>query len=98
MAHGRVVADGPTTEIKGMVGTRVIRATLPAAELDALMALPGVALAERRGQAVVLTCTDSDAAIRALLAAFPDARDIEISGAGLEQAFLQLTGTEDAGE
>ena len=29
MARGRVVADGPTTEIKAMVGSRTIRATLP---------------------------------------------------------------------
>jgi ABC-2 type transport system ATP-binding protein len=43
----------------------------------------------------VLHCSDSDAAIRALLAAFPAARDLEISGAGLEQAFLQLTGGDD---
>ena len=28
MAHGRIVADGPTTEIKAQVGTRTIRATL----------------------------------------------------------------------
>jgi ABC-2 type transport system ATP-binding protein len=95
MAHGRVVADGPTTEIKAMVGARVIRATLPGADLDTLSALPGVTHVERRGEAVVINCSDSDAAIRALLAAFPDARDIEISGAGLEQAFLQLTGAED---
>ena len=33
MAHGRVVADGPTTEIKAMVGSRTIRATLPGVEL-----------------------------------------------------------------
>jgi len=45
-----------------------------------------------RGEAVVLSCSDSDEAIRALLLAYPQARDIEISGAGLEQAFLQLTG------
>jgi ABC-2 type transport system ATP-binding protein len=43
---------------------------------------------------VLLNCSDSDKAIRALLAAYPDARDLEISGAGLEQAFLQLTGRE----
>jgi ABC-2 type transport system ATP-binding protein len=91
MAHGTIVADGPPTEIRAMVGTRTIRATLPAAELDALAALPGVSGAERRGEAVVLSCSDSDAAIRALLAAYPDARDIEIAAAGLEQAFLQLT-------
>jgi hypothetical protein len=38
-----------------------------------------------------LNCSDSDAAIRTLLAAHSDARDIEITAAGLEQAFLQLT-------
>ena len=91
MAHGRIVADGPTTEIKGMVGSRTIRATLPGVDVDALQALPGVAGAERHGAAVTLTCTDSDVAIRALLERYPAARDIEISGAGLEQAFLQLT-------
>jgi ABC-2 type transport system ATP-binding protein len=47
--------------------------------------------AERRGEGVILRCADSDAAIRALLAAYPAARDIEITGAGLEEAFLELT-------
>ncbi|HEY3959221.1 MAG TPA: ABC transporter ATP-binding protein [Solirubrobacteraceae bacterium] len=92
MAHGRIVADGPTNEIKAMVGTRTIRATLPGADTDALAALPGVSGAERRGEAAILSCTDSDAAIRALLASYPGARDIEIAAAGLEQAFLELTG------
>jgi ABC-2 type transport system ATP-binding protein len=95
MAHGLVVADGPPTEIKAMVGTRTIRATLPGADLDALGRLPGVSGVDRRGEAVVLSCADSDAAIRALLGAYPDARDIEIAAAGLEEAFLQLT-AEDA--
>jgi ABC-2 type transport system ATP-binding protein len=96
MAQGSVVADGPTTEIKAMVGSRRIRATLPGADVARLEALPGVSRVERRGEAVVLACTDSDAAVRALLPAFPEARDIEISGAGLEEAFLQLTTGEAA--
>ncbi len=91
MAQGAVVADGPTTEIKAMVGTRTIRATLPGVELERLQSLAGVARAERRGAAIVLSCTDSDGALRALLAQYPDTRDIEVGGAGLEQAFLQLT-------
>jgi ABC-2 type transport system ATP-binding protein len=95
IARGKIVASGPTTEIKAMVGTRAIRATLPGAELDDLGRLPGVTHAERRGEAVVLSCSDSDRAIRALLEQHPEARDIEISGAGLEQAFLQLTGDPD---
>jgi ABC-2 type transport system ATP-binding protein len=95
MARGRVVADGPTTEIKAMVGTRTIRATLPDVALAELEALPGVKQVERRGEAVTLRCGDSDAAIRSLLGAYPAARDVEISGAGLEEAFLQLTGDVD---
>jgi ABC-2 type transport system ATP-binding protein len=96
MAHGRVVADGPTTEIKARVGSRTIRATLPGIADAALLALPGVASVQRRGAAITLRCGDSDAAIRALLAAYPAASDLEISGAGLEEAFLELTGGEDA--
>jgi len=96
MARGRIVADGPATEIKATVGLRTIRATLPDAPLDALNSLPGVKNVDRRGDAVVLHCTDSDAAIRALVADFPAASDLEISGAGLEEAFLQLTGDQNA--
>ena len=94
MAHGEVVADGPTTEIKARVGARTIRATLPDVDDAALAALPGVSRAERHGETVILTGPDSDAAVRALLERYEDARDIEITGAGLEQAFLALTSDE----
>ena len=97
MAAGRIVADGPATEIKARVGRRIVRATLPAADLDELRGLPGVASAERRGEGVVLSCVDSDLALRAFLPAFPDARDIEVSGAGLEDAFLELTASPEEG-
>src|SRR4051795_980978 len=95
MARGRVVADGPTTEIKARGGSRTIRATLPGVAVDDLRALDGVTAVERRGAAVTLRCADSDLAIRALLAAHPQAGDIEISGAGLEEAFLELTGIDE---
>jgi ABC-2 type transport system ATP-binding protein len=91
MARGLIVADGPANEIKATVGRRNIRATLPDARLDLLGDLPGVASVERRGTSVVMSCDDSDRAIRALLAAYPEAKDIEITGAGLEEAFLTLT-------
>jgi ABC-2 type transport system ATP-binding protein len=98
MARGRVVADGPTTEIKAIVGSRTIRATLPDVSLEALERLPGVTRAERRGEAIVLASSDSDASLRELLAAYPEAHDLEVRGAGLEEAFLQLTGDEHAEE
>jgi ABC-2 type transport system ATP-binding protein len=95
MARGRIIADGPSTEIKAKVGGRTIRATLPEAGTAALESLPGVTAVERHGEAVVLACGDSDAALRALLATYPTARDIEVRGAGLEEAFIQLVGDDE---
>ncbi|MFT3851161.1 MAG: ABC transporter ATP-binding protein [Ilumatobacteraceae bacterium] len=92
MARGQIVADGPGTQIKATVGGRTIRATLPDATLDELRALPGVHAADVHGEVITLQCIDSDATVRALLRDFPAVRDLEITGAGLEAAFLQLTG------
>jgi ABC-2 type transport system ATP-binding protein len=91
MARGVVVADGPATEIKATVGLRTIRATLPGADVAQLAALPGVTNVDTRGESVRLNCSDADTALRAFLPAFPAADDIEVSGAALEDAFLQLT-------
>jgi ABC-2 type transport system ATP-binding protein len=95
MARGRIVADGPATEIKAKVGTRTIRATLPAVDLADLQALPGVLSADRHGDAITLSCSDTDVALSALLRSFPGARDTEVRGASLEEAFLELTVDED---
>ncbi len=91
IAKGQVVADGPATEIKARAAARAIRGTLPGADLEALRSLPGVLAADRHGAAVILSCTDSDIALRALLPAFPAMRDIEVSGGSLEEAFMELT-------
>ena len=56
------------------------------------------ALEEESLPGSVLVCSDSDVALRALLAASPDVRDIEVTGAGLEDAFVQLTRDERAAE
>ena len=61
-----------------------------------LLALPGVLSGEIHGDVAVLSCIDGDSALRALLAAYPEARDIEITGGGLEQVFLELTGVKEA--
>jgi ABC-2 type transport system ATP-binding protein len=95
MANGRVVADGSATEIKSVVDVRTIRATLPGVTVADLDTLPGVRAVELRGDSVQLTCTDSDLALRALLSRFDGARDIEVRGGGLDEAFRQLTGGDD---
>jgi ABC-2 type transport system ATP-binding protein len=95
IARGRVIADGPATEIKARAGARAIRATLPGTGTTLLGTLPGVVSAERHGDAVLLSCSDSDAALRGLLGSFPAARDIEVRGGSLEEAFLELTAGEE---
>src|SRR5215469_6124239 len=91
IANGRVVADGAGTEIKAQAASRTIRGTLPDADAAALRALPGVIAADRHGDAVILSCSDADTALRALLAAYPAIRDVEVRGGSLEEAFMELT-------
>ena len=90
MAAGKVVADGPPTEIKAMVGPA--RSARRCRMRDRRpRAAPGRHARRASRRVDRARCSDSDAAIRALLAQHPEARDIEISGAGLEEAFLELT-------
>jgi ABC-2 type transport system ATP-binding protein len=93
LREGRIVADGATTEVRALAGGRTLRCTLPLADLDALGSLPGVASVSVHGNGVSMTCTDSDATVRALLGRYPEAHDIEIGGADLNEVFLALTAT-----
>jgi ABC-2 type transport system ATP-binding protein len=91
ISRGRIVADGPATEIKARAAARTIRATLHAVDLTKLGALPGVIAADRHGDTIILSCSDADDALKALIATFPYIRDVEIGGGSLEEAFLELT-------
>lgn len=95
IAAGRVVADGPVTQIKAVASARMVRATLDAPASHDMLLLPGVQSAEVHGQVVTLRCTDADIATRALLDQFPDARDLEVRAAPLTEAILQLTAEGD---
>ncbi len=90
MRAGRVVADGTAAQIKSVVSGRTIRATLPDADPARLAGLAGVDSVEVRGDTVLLACSDSDAALRVLLAN-TSAHDIEVTARNLEDAFLALT-------
>jgi ABC-2 type transport system ATP-binding protein len=91
MRTGQVIADGSVAEVRATVSGRTLRAVVAGATESTLRTLPGVRTAEVRGDRIALSCTDSDAALRALLAGYPRARDIEVEAVGLEAAFLALT-------
>ncbi|WP_200834354.1 ABC transporter ATP-binding protein [Amycolatopsis alkalitolerans] len=95
MRGGRIVADGSVAQVRALAGGRSLRAVVPGATATAIANLPGVTEYQLRGQRIAVSSTDSDATLRALLTAFPDAHDIEITAIGLEGAFLSLTSEEE---
>jgi len=95
LRHGRVVADGTSSEIKAMAAGRTVRATLPGASEAVLTNVPGAENVEVRGETVLVHSSDSDATARYLLTQTA-ARDLEITARGIEDAFIALTG-DDAG-
>ena len=91
MARGRVVADGTPSAIKDSVGLRVIRFSIEHAGIAGLETLPGAVSATAHGNRIELRCSNSDSALRALIATRPDAHDIEVAGIALEDAFITIT-------
>ena len=90
VSHGQVVADGTAAQVKALVSGRTVRATLAEADVTTLQGLPGVETVEVRGDSVLIATTDSDAVARHLLTT-TEARDLEITSRGLEDAFISLT-------
>ncbi|WP_037362415.1 ABC transporter ATP-binding protein [Amycolatopsis orientalis] len=98
MRAGEIAADGSVAEVRALAGGRTIRAVLPGGVSEHLVStLPAVTSFELRGERVALSSSDSDTTLRALLAAVPAVRDIEIGAVGLEGAFLSLTSDETEG-
>jgi ABC-2 type transport system ATP-binding protein len=90
IAGGRKIADGTSDEIKKVVAGRTVSFDLTGTSAG-LDRLPGVVAVEIRGDRARLSTTDSDATVVALASAGL-VRDLEVVGAGLEEAFMTLTG------
>lgn len=95
---GRVIASGPPSQIRGLVRTKIVRFTLDAPDRDRLSRLPGVDAVEVRGRDVSLRCIDADLTVPALYACGLSVRDLQVVGAGLEEAFLHLTSAAGAAD
>jgi len=90
LSQGRVVAEGTPAEVKaGSAGKQVrCRTRLP---LDEVRQIPGVATARLDGATLELTTGAAEDVLRALLSRDTSLADLEVTAAGLEQAFLALT-------
>ncbi|WP_030482359.1 ABC transporter ATP-binding protein [Nocardioides aequoreus] len=94
VAGGRVVADGPTAQIRAHATGRVVHADLDPATAAAtaarLRALPGVTQVDLDGSRVSVRAADSDAVALALLTGL-GGRGLEVVTGSLEDAFVHLT-------
>ena len=94
--RGRLLADGTPAEIKAKAGARRITFHLDRVDEQFLLGLPALANLEVRRDFVQIQTSDSDATLYAVLDAGLRPRDIEVTGLGLEQAFLAITAEDDA--
>ena len=85
----------PRHRDQSAAGSSTLRATLPGADLVVSVGAARGDQRRRPGRGGRTLVPDSDAALREMLRLFPAARDIEVRGAGLEEAFLELTADGD---
>lgn len=88
--RGKVVATGSPAEIKARTAGKRVRCVTRLAP-ETVASLPEVKDVTRHGAALEILAARAEPLVQALLAADPGLSDLEVSGAGLEQAFLALT-------
>jgi ABC-2 type transport system ATP-binding protein len=92
IAGGRLLADGTPDQVKAQAaGRSAVSVAADGLSRELLENLPAVqTVGQDRGR-LTLSTSDPDATIRALLQQAPHVQGLEVSRAGMEEAFLQLT-------
>jgi ABC-2 type transport system ATP-binding protein len=93
--EGAIIAEGTPAEIKAQTSGKRIRC-VTTLNLASLLQIPGVTDAKQDREAVEIHASEAEPVVRALLARDASLSGLEITSAGLEEAFLALT--QDNGE
>lgn len=88
--RGQIVAEGTPAQIKSQTSGKRIRC-ITRLDLASLRKIPGVTLAQQDREAVELHTGTAEPVVRELLARDANVSGLEITTAGLEEAFLALT-------
>ena len=87
---GRIVADGTAAEIKARAASRRVRCVTALGETE-IRSIPGVRSVRRDGVITEILTGEAERVTRDLLMRDASLSGLEVSGAGLEEAFLTLT-------
>jgi ABC-2 type transport system ATP-binding protein len=88
--QGRLAASGSPAEIKARTSGRRIRCVTRLSP-EIVARFPHVQEVSRQGAALEILASRAEPVVKELLAQDPTLSDLEVSGVGLEQAFLALT-------
>ncbi len=94
LSGGRVAAEGTPTAIKQQVAGKRVRCQV-AISLETIRALPEVQRVRLDGAVTELWASEPEPVVRFLLTRDPALSKLEVSGVGLEEAFLALTQKEE---
>jgi ABC-2 type transport system ATP-binding protein len=87
---GKIVAEGTPAEIKRKTSGKRIRC-VSRVEAEEIRRMPGVVDARRDREALQLDVVEAEPVLRELLMRDPHLSGLEVTSAGLEEAFLALT-------
>lgn len=88
---GSIIAQGTPAEIKARVGGKKIRCVTQLT-VAVLKSLPDVLDVQMERDAIVIHTSNAESSLRRLLSLDLEVSCVEVSSAGLEEAFLALTG------
>jgi len=88
--QGEIIAEGTPAEIKAQTSGKRIRC-ITELSLASLLQIPGVTDVKQDREAVEIHAREAEPVVRALLARDQSLSGLEITSAGLEEAFLALT-------
>jgi ABC-2 type transport system ATP-binding protein len=91
---GQIISEGTPSQVKSRVSGRRIRCVTTIG-LDELRALPSVIDVQQDREAVTVMASEAESVVRAMLMRDDQLRDLEVSSAALEDAFLELTRADD---
>jgi ABC-2 type transport system ATP-binding protein len=88
--RGQIIAEGTPAEIKATTAGRRIRC-VSSLDIEIVRALPGVIEVRRDREALEIHAAEAEPILRELLLRDPRLSGLDVSSAGLEEAFLALT-------
>jgi ABC-2 type transport system ATP-binding protein len=95
--RGKVMVEGTPAEIKAQTAGRRIRC-VSGLDLSVVRGMPGVLDVRQDREALAIHVAEAEPVLRQLLARDPQLSGVEVTSAGLEEAFLALTQEDKRGQ